>query len=118
MYRFWAWIIKFIECLNKKAIKLQKIIIKKGKRQMKKVKEQRNKNEKAITLIALAVTIIALLILAGVAISLSIGNNGVVSRGQVSTEGNKLASYKEKVEMYKAEKLMEDEKFIEETLSA
>ena len=85
---------------------------------MKKVKEQRNKNEKAITLIALAVTIIALLILAGVAISLSIGNNGVVSRGQVSTEGNKLASYKEKVEMYKAEKLMEDEKFIEETLSA
>ena len=56
MYRFWAWIIKFIECLNKKAIKLQKIIIKKGKRQMKKVKEQRNKNEKAITLIALAIS--------------------------------------------------------------
>ena len=85
---------------------------------MKKVKEQRNKNEKAITLVALAVTIIVLLILAGVAISLSIGNNGIISRGEISAEGNKLASYKEKLEMYKAEKIMENENFLEETLSA
>ena len=82
---------------------------------MKKVKTQ---SEKAITLIALAVTIIVLLILAGVAISLSVGNNGIISRGEVSSEGNKLASYKEKLEMYKAEKLIEDKNFIEETLSA
>ena len=39
------------------------------------------RNEKAITLVALVVTIIVLLILAGVAISLSIGNNGIISRG-------------------------------------
>ncbi len=39
-----------------------------------------------------------------VAISLSIGNNGIISRGELTAEGNKLASYKEKLEMYKAEK--------------
>ena len=76
------------------------------------------KNEKAITLVALAVTIIVLLILGGIAISLSIGNNGIISRGEISAEGNKLASYKEKLEMYKAERIMENENFLEETLSA
>ena len=76
------------------------------------------RNEKAITLVALVVTIIVLLILAGVAISLSIGNNGIISRGEISVEGNKLASYKEKLEMYKAEKIMENENFLAETLSA
>ena len=89
---------------------------------MKKVKKTnskiKNKSEKAITLIALAVTIIVLLILAGVAMSLSVGNDGIISRGEVSAEGNKLASYKEKLEMYKAEKLIEDKNFIEKTLSA
>ncbi len=76
------------------------------------------KNEEAITLVALVVTIIVLLILAGVAISLSIGNNGIISRGELTAEGNKLASYKEKLEMYKAEKIMENENFLAETLSA
>ena len=78
----------------------------------------KTKNEKAITLVALAVTIIVLLILGGIAISLSIGNNGIISRGKISAEGNKLASYKEKLEMYKAEKIMENENFLAETLSA
>ena len=93
---------------------------------MKKVKKigkarklrGKTENEGAITLVALAVTIIVLLILAGVAISLSVGNNGIISRGEVSVEGNKLASYKEKLEMYKAEKIMENENFLAETLSA
>lgn len=40
------------------------------------------KKEKGITLVALVVTIIVLLILAGVAISLSIGNNGIFNRAQ------------------------------------
>jgi len=39
-------------------------------------------NKDGITLIALVVTIIVLLILAGVAISLSIGNNGLFSRAK------------------------------------
>lgn len=40
------------------------------------------KKERGITLIALVVTIIVLLILAGVAISLTIGNNGIFDRAQ------------------------------------
>ena len=40
------------------------------------------KKEKGITLIALVVTIIVLLILAGVAISLTIGNNGIFERAE------------------------------------
>ena len=80
--------------------------------------EKIKKEEKAISLVALTVTIIVLLILAGVAISLSIGNNGIISRVTLSVEGNKLASYKEKLELYKAEKIMEDKNFSEESLSA
>ena len=91
--------------ISKKSINLKNEIIK-------------TKSEKAITLVALVVTIIVLLVLAGVAISLSIGNNGIISRGELSVEGNKLASYKEKLEMYKTEKIMEDENFLAETLSA
>ena len=87
-------------------------------RQLKGKAQSMAKNERAITLVALAVTIIVLLILGGIAISLSIGNNGIISRGEISVEGNKLASYKEKLEMYKAEKIMEDENFLAETLSA
>ena len=80
--------------------------------------EKIKKEEKAISLVALTVTIIVLLILAGVAITLSIGNNGIISRVTLSAEGNKLASYKEKLELYKAEKIMEDKNFSEESLSA
>ena len=40
------------------------------------------KKESGITLVALVVTIIVLLILAGVAISLTIGNNGIFNRAQ------------------------------------
>ena len=40
------------------------------------------KKENGITLVALVVTIIVLLILAGVAISLTIGNNGLFNRAQ------------------------------------
>lgn len=40
------------------------------------------KNTRGITLIALVVTIIVLLILAGIAISLTIGNNGLFARAK------------------------------------
>ena len=87
-------------------------------RKVEKIRKLIIKSESAITLVALVVTIIVLLVLAGVAISLSIGNNGIISRGELSVDGNKLANYKEKLEMYKAEKIMEDKNFLEETLSA
>ena len=44
------------------------------------------KKEKGITLVALVVTIIVLLILAGVAISLTIGQNGIFTRAQNATQ--------------------------------
>lgn len=52
--------------------------LKRSKITLRKVKKQ----VKGITLIALVVTIIVLLILAGVAISLTIGQNGIFARAQ------------------------------------
>ena len=53
------------------------------------------KKSKGITLIALVVTIIVLLILAGVAISLSIGENGIFKRAQNAVEVHKESSENE-----------------------
>ena len=64
---------------------------------MKKVLKQ--KREKGITLVALAVTIIVLLILAGIAISLSIGNNGLFSRAKNAVEKHSEAEAREKLEL-------------------
>ena len=53
-----------------------------------KLKEQLNfntqklKNNKAITLIALVVTIVVLLILAGISISLVVGDNGLIRKSK------------------------------------
>ena len=80
--------------------------------------EKTKRQEGGISLVALAVTIMVLLILAGVAISSGMKENGIISKGEFSVDGNKLASYKEKLELYKAEKIMENENFLEETLSA
>ena len=55
---------------------------------IRKIKKQ----VKGITLIALVVTIIVLLILASVAISLSIGNNGIFTRAQDAAIQNEIAS--------------------------
>ena len=57
------------------------------------------KNSKGITLIALVITIIVLLILAGVSISLTLGNNGVLNQATNAVTKNKNASAKEDVEM-------------------
>lgn len=57
---------------------------------MTKKQEKSNKllknNTKGITLVALVVTIIVLLILAGIVISLTIGNNGIFERTEKATE--------------------------------
>jgi len=44
------------------------------------------KNVKGITLIALVITIVVLIILAGVAISLSLGENGIFNKAKFATE--------------------------------
>ena len=65
----------------------------------KNAKEKIKKEEKGLTLIALGVTIIVLLILAGVAISLSIGENGIFKRAQNVTDIWKNAERNEQLVM-------------------
>lgn len=55
------------------------------------------RNQKGITLVALVITIIVLLILAGVSISLVVGQNGVLGRASDAVITNKVAGVKEKV---------------------
>ena len=67
------------------------------RRLLRKVKRQ----VKGITLVALVVTIIVLLILAGVAINLTIGQNGIFRRAQDATNKYEQASLNEQAEMNK-----------------
>ena len=53
------------------------------------------KNKKGITLIALIITILVLLILAGVAISMVIGNNGIINKVQNAKSTYSLAELEE-----------------------
>ena len=60
--------------------------------------EKKMKNKKGITLIALIITIIVLLILAGVSISMVVGENGILNRVTDASEKTKFASEKEAIE--------------------
>lgn len=60
------------------------------------------KNQKGITLVALVITIIVLLILAGVSISLVVGNNGVLTQASNSVVTNKAASARQALQMAQA----------------
>ena len=66
------------------------------------------KQVKGITLIALVVTIIVLLILAGVAISLTIGQNGIFARAQNAVNVYEQAATNEQSELGKAEDIMDE----------
>ena len=61
--------------------------------------EKIKKEEKAISLVALTVTIIVLLILAGVAITLSIGENGIFKRAGQAADTWENATKNEEKEM-------------------
>ena len=78
--------------------------LKRSKITMKKLKKQ----VKGITLIALVVTIIVLLILAGVAINLTIGDNGLFRRAQNAADTWQMAEQNEQIEMEKASNFIED----------
>ena len=57
------------------------------------------RDNKGITLVALVVTIIVLLILAGVTISLVLGQNGIIGKAQTSQTETEKAEIKEQVEL-------------------
>ena len=71
---------------------------KKKSMNIRKIKKQ----VKGITLIALVVTIIVLLILAGVALSLTVGNNGLFRRAENAANTWQMAEINEQIEMDKA----------------
>ena len=56
------------------------------------------KENKGITLVALVITIIVLLILAGVSISLVVGDNGVLTQSQTASKNTTKSQIKEDVE--------------------
>lgn len=67
---------------------------------MKKVKL---KEARGITLVALVITVIILLILAGVAISLVIGENGLITKSKQAVEKSEIESIKEQAQMVRGE---------------
>ena len=79
----------------------EKIKVKKIQRQ--KTIQEIKKQAKGITLIALVVTIIVLLILAGVAINLTIGQNGIFTRAQIAVVLNENASIYEQFQLVVAD---------------
>ena len=66
------------------------------------------KNEKAITLIALVITIIVLLILAGVAISMLAGDNGILRKAAEAKEKTEQAQQNETEMLSEYEDVMEE----------
>lgn len=65
------------------------------------------KKEKGITLVALVVTIVVLLILAGVSLSLVLGNNGIIKHAQNASQEYQAASGNEQLTLTNAEKATE-----------
>ena len=61
------------------------------------MKRMQEKDTKGITLIALVITIIVLIILAGVVITLSLGNKGIFNRAKQAKEEYEIAAEKEKL---------------------
>ena len=73
-----------------------------------KVLKKTKKEVKGITLVALVVTIIVLLILAGVAINLTVGQNGIFSRAQTAVNTWRNAETNEQLAMGELENLIEN----------
>ena len=63
------------------------------------MKKLENNRQSGITLIALVITIIVLIILAGVAINLTLGQNGLLNRTKEAREKYEIASAKEYIEL-------------------
>ena len=73
-----------------------------------KTKEEKNYNAKGITLIALVVTIIVLIILAGLSISLILGDNGIVAKAKLAKEQTEQARINEEIGLNETAKYIED----------
>ena len=61
------------------------------------------KQQKGITLVSLVITIVVLIILAGVAISLTLGDNGIFNKATGGRDNYMLAANEEQAELANAE---------------
>ena len=69
-------------------------------------KRHRRELNKGITLIALIITIIIMLILAGVTLSMVLGDNGLINKSKQAVKVHDVATIKEALELEKAESYM------------
>lgn len=74
-----------------------------------KIEEYKYKKSEGITVISLIITIILLIILAGITINLSLGENGLFTKGKQAKEKYNETASKEKLEMVLAEAQIEKE---------
>ena len=85
---------------------------KQEKSERKNLNKEKNKimqrNTKGITLIALVITIIVLIILAGVSISLVLGENGIVNKAKKAKENTELAKTEEETMLNDLAKQIEE----------
>ena len=85
---------------------------KQEKSERKNLNKEKNKimqrNTKGITLIALVVTVIVLIILAGVSISLVLGENGIVNKAKKAKENTELAKTEEETMLNELAKQIEE----------
>ena len=77
------------------------------KEEKKNVSKKIIKKAKGITLISLVITIIILLILAGVTLSLTLGDNGIITQAQKAKEAQEIAAIKEDIQLAILDKELE-----------
>ncbi len=80
--------------------------------------KQKKSNQKGVTLIALVVTVIILIILAGVSITMVVGENGILTRASDAKIETAVAAVKENLHLDQIEKTMNEEELTAETLLA
>ena len=73
-----------------------------------KMQEKKINNTRGITLIALVVTIIVLIILAGISINATFGENGIIGRTQEAERMQNIARISEKLELLKGPILIDE----------
>ena len=79
----------------------------KRKNNAKNISKKIIKKAKGITLISLVITIIILLILAGVTLSLTLGDNGIITQAQKAKEAQEIAAIKEDFQLAILDKELE-----------
>ena len=79
----------------------------KRKNNAKNISKKIIKKAKGITLISLVITIIILLILAGVTLSLTLGDNGIITQAQKAKEAHEIAAIKEDFQLAILDKELE-----------